>query len=511
MSVELIKKPINVFQTIDEQQKEELLETGMIVPDSKPDVLDVLVVDTDVVVRTREKTGKVMEVGGEICYQVIYRADNQEQSLEAINVKAPWSVSCNYPAKEEDVYTLVKSNVEHTNVDIVNGRKLSAKSVLNLNVKYLMSKSIEAGEMVQGEQVFQKADEQEVTMVEDVGDRTMNVSEVMDLPEGKPVMEEIIYNHAALKDVKIENLNMEATLEVDFLYRVDNDTSRIENVHMDIPVSQALDVDNYSYTDISVNTNIRNILLRPDEDMDGLLTRVRIDAEIGVDFFLYSKEDIHLVRDAYSLNFDFELEKKAVTVGVEERDIMDNIQVNGNLPLNTGGDTLEEVLSLTMKPRLLSTHKENNAIEVNGCLDVCVLYGTGIDMRIVRGANEEIPFTHRIPLPEGDTTYESDVELAMDQNSYEITSDTDMGIRAQVIVKAHVSKKQQIEIVVGVKGIRVIEKKENPPLLIYYAQQGENLWNIAKRYRVPIQKILNDNGMTEETEPEAGQKIMLIG
>ena len=37
-----------------------------------------------------------MEVGGEINYQVIYRADNQNQDLETINVKAPWSVSCNY-------------------------------------------------------------------------------------------------------------------------------------------------------------------------------------------------------------------------------------------------------------------------------------------------------------------------------------------------------------------------------------------------------------------------------
>jgi hypothetical protein len=106
MSVELIKKPVNVYQTIDEQQKEELIETGIIVPDSKPDVMEVLVVDADVNVKAREKTGKVMEVGGEINYQVIYRADNQNQDLETINVKAPWSVSCNYPVREEDVYTL---------------------------------------------------------------------------------------------------------------------------------------------------------------------------------------------------------------------------------------------------------------------------------------------------------------------------------------------------------------------------------------------------------------------
>lgn len=512
MAVELIKKPIHVFQTIDEQQKDELMETGLIVPDSKPDVLDVLVLDADIVVKTREKTGKVMEVGGEINYQVIYRADNQEQSLEAIHVKAPWSISFNYPAREEDIYTLVKSNVEHSSVDVVNGRKLSAKSVIKLNVKYLNTKSIEAGEMVQGDNIYQKADQKEIAMLEDIGEKTVNIAETMELPEGKPAMEEILYNHAVLRDVKVnDNMNLEGVLEVDYLYRAENDNSRVENIHMELPVSKSLDVENYRYDNASVNADVRSITLKPDEDMDGLMTRVRIDAEIGVDYSLFSTDNVHLVRDAYSLDYDFELEKKPVTVGVGENDIRENVQVNGNLRLYTEGDTLEEVLGLTVKPRLLSVEEENGALLVNGCLDVCVLYGTGVEMRVIRGANEEVPFTHRMALPDTQAPNESDVTLSLDQNSYEIISDTELAVKAQINVNAHLSKKQQINVATGLKGVKPAEKKENPPLLVYYAQQGENLWNIAKKYRVPIQKILNDNGMAEEMEPVAGQKILLIG
>ncbi|MBP7175654.1 MAG: DUF3794 domain-containing protein [Thermoclostridium sp.] len=512
MAVELIKKPIRVFQTIDEQQKEELMETGMIVPDSKPDVLDVLVVDAEVIVKTREKTGKVMEIGGEICYQVIYRADNQEQTLEAINAKAPWSISCNYPAREEDIHTLVKSNVEHSNVDVINGRKLSAKSVVTLNVKYLAGKNIDAGEMIQGENVYQKTDQQEIAMLEDMGERTVNIAETMDLPEGKPAMGEILLNHAAIKDVKVnDNMNMEGTLEVDYLYRAENDSSRMENIHMEIPVQKNLDVENYRYDNASVNAVVKSVNMRPDEDMDGILTRVRMDAEIGVDYSLYSRDNVHVLKDAYCLDYDFELEKKPVTVGVEENDIRENIQVNGNLPMDTAGDTLEEVVSLTAKPRLLSTSNGAGAIEINGCLDICVLYATGMDMRVLRGENREIPFTHRLTLSEPETAYESDVTLSPGQNSYEIVSDTELAVKAQIVARVHLSRKQQLDVVTGVKGIKPAERKENPPLLIYYAQQGENLWNIARKYRVPVQKILNDNGMTEEIEPAAGQKILLIG
>jgi LysM repeat protein len=512
MSVELIKKPINVFQTIDEQHKEELMETGIIVPDSKPDVMDVLVVDADIAVNTREKTGKIMEVGGEICYQVIYRADNQEQSLEAINVKAPWSVSFNFLAKEEDVHALVAGNVEHTNVDIVNGRKLSVKSVIKLSVKYILTKSIDAGEAVQGENVYQKADLQDIEMLEEMGGRTVSINETAQLPEGKPIIDEILYSHGTLRDVKVnENMTLDGILDIDFVYRVENDRTRIESMHTEVQVSKNIDIDNYRYTDIFVNASVKSLSLRPAEDLDGLLTRVMIEAEIAAEYALYTRESVHLVKDAYSLDYDFELEEKQVNVAVEERDITENIQLGGTIPLDCGGDTLEEIINVTVKPRLLSAGKDNTEIEVNGSLDVCILYTTGIEMRVVRGANHELPFTYRVPLPDPESVYESDVSLSLDQNSYEIISDNEMAVKSQITARIHLSKKKQIKVIIGVKGVKAADKKENPPVLVYYAEQGESLWNIGKRYKVPVQKILDDNCMEEEADPEAGQKILLIG
>jgi len=511
MSVELIKKPINLYQVIDEQQKEELMETGIIVPDSKPDVLDVLAVDSNVVVKTREKTGRVMEIGGELTYQVIYRADNQEQSIEAINVNAPWSVSCNYPAGEEDIRTIVRSSIEHTNVDIVNGRKLSAKSVVKLNVKYLSMQSIEAGENIQGENVYQKANQQDIAMIEDIGENNINVSELLELPSGKPAIDEILYCNAMLKDPKFsENENLEFVLDLNVLYRPDDDSNQVENAYFEIPVSKNLELNKY-FTNISVNGVIRSINVKPDEDPDGLLTRIRVDGDICAEYILYSRENVNLVNDAYALDYDFELEKKPVTVSVEEQDITENIQVSANLPLDCGNDTLEEVVNICVKPRLLSVENAGADMEINGCLDVFVVYGTGLDMRVLRGANQDVQFSHRMTLPDANAAYDNDVYLTVENSSFDIISNNELGIRADVKINVHISKKEQINIVTGIKGIKPAEKKENPPILIYYTQDGDTLWNIAKKYRVSIQKIMNDNGMTEEIKPEAGQKIFLLG
>jgi len=512
MAVELIKKPISLYQVIDEQQKEELVETGIIVPDSKPDVLDILAVDVSAVVKTREKTGRVMEIGGELCYQVIYRADNQEQSIEAINVSAPWSVSFSYPAGEENVHTIVRSTVEHTDVEIINGRKLGAKSVVKLNVKFLAVQTVEAGENLQGENVYQKADQQEIAMIEDIGERNINISELLELPNNKPAIEEILYCGAVLRDVNVSgNDTLESVLELNILYRPDNDSAQVENAFFEVPVSAKLDLDNTYYTSLTVNGTIRSVNARPDEDLDGLLTRIRIDGEICAEYVVYASENVNLVNDAYATDYDFELEKKPVTVSVEEKDISENIQVNANLPLECGNDTLQEVQCVCVKPRLLSAENDGNGIDVTGCLNVFVLYGTGSDMRVLRGASQEVQFTHRIALPEENPACDCDVQLAVNSSSHDIRSGNELAIKADLTIKAHLSVKAKINIVTGVKGIRPAEKKENPPILIYYAQDGDTLWSIARKYRVSIQKIMNDNGMTEETDPAAGQKIFLIG
>lgn len=150
-------------------------------------------------------------------------------------------------------------------------------------------------------------------------------------------------------------------------------------------------------------------------------------------------------------------------------------------------------------------------VEINGCLDVFVLYGTGTDMRIVRGANQEVQFTHRVALPETNARYDIDPQIQINDAGFDIASKTELGIKTDVAIKIHLSRKSEINVVTGIKGIKPVEKKENPPLIIYYTQDGDTLWSIARKYRVSIQKIMNDNGMTEEIEPEAGQKIFLIG
>jgi len=83
--MELIKKPVRTYRTIETRETEELFENSIIVPDSKPDVKTLLVVNAECFVSKVEKSGRMLEVGGEIKYRILYLADTPDNRLESIH------------------------------------------------------------------------------------------------------------------------------------------------------------------------------------------------------------------------------------------------------------------------------------------------------------------------------------------------------------------------------------------------------------------------------------------
>ena len=95
--MELIKKPVRSYRTIETRETEELFENSIIVPDSKPDVKNLLLVNAECFVTKAEKSGRLLEVGGEIKYRILYVADTPDNRLESITTRFPWSVTCQKP------------------------------------------------------------------------------------------------------------------------------------------------------------------------------------------------------------------------------------------------------------------------------------------------------------------------------------------------------------------------------------------------------------------------------
>ena len=134
--MELIKKPVRTCRTVEIRETEELFENSIIVPDSKPDVKSLLVVNAECFVTGVEKTGRMLDVSGEIKYRILYVSDTPDNRLESITNRFPGLYPAREAKTEAEIGVVAGCRCQHTEAGAVNGRKIVARSVTSLICRF---------------------------------------------------------------------------------------------------------------------------------------------------------------------------------------------------------------------------------------------------------------------------------------------------------------------------------------------------------------------------------------
>ena len=96
--------------------------------------------------------------------------------------------------------------------------------------------------------------------------------------------------------------------------------------------------------------------------------------------------------------------------------------------------------------------------------------------------------------------YSADVTAGVNNVSYSITGDHTADVQIQLSVQGLVYK---LSTVCAVSEITVAEEKplkkdSDYALKLYYAEKGEKIWDIAKRYNSGVSAVIAENELEEE-------------
>ena len=93
--------------------------------------------------------------------------------------------------------------------------------------------------------------------------------------------------------------------------------------------------------------------------------------------------------------------------------------------------------------------------------------------------------------------------------SFRLSDDSTAEIRCELKITGGAVKN---EVTKAVSGVEVLEDKpiadDNCALTLYYASQGENLWEIAKAHNTGLKPLLDENSLTDITLDSA--QMLLI-
>ena len=169
------------------------------------------------------------------------------------------------------------------------------------------------------------------------------------------------------------------------------------------------------------------------------------------------------------------------------------------------GTAIKDVISVTCKPILRETVCENGMLHMKGTLVSFLLYREEGEKGRIRSVVTESEFDRQKPVSGENLSAECDLWIedvtAGKRSGEEAEVTATMGFCLNVLKPCTINLITECELEEG-------EAARRPALTIYFTQQGDTLWNIAKKYGTTVEKIKAANNM-EGDDLSIGEKILI--
>lgn len=504
---------MNWKDTAGKQSSQILLEGDMIVPDSKPDLQEILRCEGKVNIREKRITDDRISFSGEMEVSVLYRAKNGERPLYAMKASLPLEDFLHIDGLEKDMDVELEAELEHLDCQIINDRKIGVKAVIQMKAEAEQQKHAEILSGVTGEGIEclrgnLRMERDTVTLKD-----RFTVKEDLNLSASKPEIAEVLWEGVELTEQDMRAMDgkvmVRGNLKVSMLYM--DGEGNLGSFSEKIPFNGYLEGDEIDpKTELNGSLTVEEAKLTPMADEDGEARQVAVDVTIGAQ--LNGKEAVEqeILQDAYAPKGTVNLEKEIITYPVTVGSGKNQFIVKERIQLENGERPMLRAEEVWGEVRLSEARTVVDNVEVEGVLTADILYDCEADEEPLCMLRRGIPFGQMMELRGVEEGDEANVSLRLEDIDFQMLSEREGELRATVTMETMVTRQETAE---TVKDIIMEEETASMPMagaVIYMVQKGDSLWKIAKKYRTTVNDILAVNDIENPDLIYPGQKLLII-
>ena len=517
MSLELIKEIIKVNQIIGTDSSQAIIDNDIIVPDTKPDIARILILDGEASVSSTDILQDKILINGMIGLKILYISDDSDSSIKSINTSVGFSHTLQIPNAKSGMNCRVKCEIEHLSYDILNCRKINIKTIIKIDGKLYLE--IEQG-VISGLKDTDNVQvlKENIKMNSYVGDSTTSftIAEALEVPAGKPSIREILRNDIKIfgKDYKITDNKIAAKGEINVstLYVGDNEEQGIEFMEHEIPFTQFIDLPGINEdSGCELEYKLGDFGFEPAEDNDG--EQRILNAEIVINAYTIgsNNNNIDVVSDAYIPGSRLAIEKEPFTIEETIAENKGQIILKDTIVLSDDCPEINEVFNVLCKPSLSDIKILDDKVIIEGVVNNDVLYLANNNEQPVFCFRQEIPFRHGVDIKGIRQGMNCEPEISVEHCSYSMVSSNEVEIRLVIGLYLRVSNNIVIQLIVKIDDVGSENENNDsqPSIIIYYTKQGDTLWKIAKNYLTTIEYIENANNLNVHSALAPGQQIII--
>lgn len=517
MSLELVKEAVRLNQPIGEDSSQTIVENDIIVPDIKPDIARILLLDGDAYIDSTEAVSDKLLIGGTVRYKILYISDDPDQPLKSINTTSSFHYPMEIPNTRQGMHCRVKCDIEHMEYEILNSRKVNVKAIISLHgrvtsqLEQYITRDFEGIEDVQ---VLRNA----VSVNSYIGDSDTGcpVRETLEIPAGKPAIIEVLRSDVKItdKDFKLSDNKILAKgeLNVSTLYIGDDEERSIQFMEHEIPFTHFIDLpgaDETSYCNVEIDMG--EMSFEAEEDADGELRQLKSEVMLNVYAECFGGKEVELVEDAYSTNSRISFEKEQLEMEELAAENKTQVTLKETVVIDEDSPAISEVFNVLGKLSLSESDITDDRIVLEGVVGCNILYLANNEEQPVFCSGREIPFKQTLDVKGARAGMRLDIEMNIEHCSYSMVSAKEVEVRFVIGLISRVSSQVAVPVITKVSEQPLDDKRQasQPSITIYFTQQGDTLWKIAKKYYTTVDELKRDNDCGNADVLPSGEQILI--
>lgn len=500
MEYQLRKETCSVCESIFDGTSEQPVDLDFSLPDYCPDIERILKCKIYPSITSKNISGDRLDVDGVAVIKLFY-LDSKKQAIRCCEHTSPYSCSFNIKNTSQDMVAVVKLRVDYLNCRALSPRRLDIHGAFSVCASVYAKGEQEYCCGIDGNDIQQKKHNEMISTLSGMGQQQFSVSEVLDIGQGKASPETIIRSELSvnIQDCKAlsDKLMLKGEVILRILYITDIETGAEDTMSFNIPISQVIDVQGISETsqnDISVDIMGFDVTLKSEYDESSTL--VTLDAHLCATVFAYDEKSIDLIDDVYSTAYELDTSFKQTPI----IHLISNINMSSTVKdeIKTGDNNITKVIDIWSDSINFITSYENDIMTVKGKINCCILALDSNNTPFYVERTLDFMFNPDIIKGLGSVTNHSEISLIA--LNFRITGENSIEIKADMRFKSSVFETGVKKAVVFVSGNEdnKREKDKTAALTLYYADEGENLWSIARLYCTSVEAIKLENDLTDD-------------
>lgn len=474
------------------------VDDDYIVRDNKPDALRIIYTKGDVILEDTKVGNQVVWITGKLRFSTLYQSDDENQRLESVSGEIPFQEKLVMDEVEDGNDVSVRIQIEDLSAGIINSRKLTLRAVLNIMAVSWEEEETElACAMPEGFDWEQRVKEYPIMCLVENKRDIVRIQKEMVLPNSKSNIGDIVFyqvdfrkEEIILQEDKIQ-IQMDAQLWV--LYRSET-TGEYECYETTVPLSGEIDSRTLRGDEVFwAKIQPVEIEVEPRGDYDGESRMLGMDLGLAVEIQIYREEECAILEDAYSLDSELVLERERVPFHQLLVKNISKIRLLEQHQLEPNQEKILQICGSSGNITIDRVEKRENGVQVEGILNVHILYNTTEDSMPFAHAGSQIPFEQFIEIQ----NFSEDAKIwldgkieqlqvnLLDSTEYEVKAVLQIGILA--FVEEHISNIIDVE----ERPLDIESLQRQPGMIGYIRREGEDLWDIAKKYHASPENIMD--------------------